>query len=70
MKPIALAVLPLLLVTACGGGDDKAVGVSKAEFLTQSEALCKKANADFEALTLPTTPAGFPDYIGKDRDAG
>jgi len=64
MKRIALAALPLLLVTACGGGDDDA-GTSKADYLARAEALCKRANADVDALAFPTTPAGFPVYIGK-----
>jgi hypothetical protein len=66
MKRIALVVPVLLLAAACGGSDDKdqtASGLSKAEYLTKAEAVCKKANADQEALTFPTTAAAFPTYV-------
>jgi hypothetical protein len=49
----AVAVLPLVLLTACGGGSDskKASGLSKADYIAKSEALCSKADKDTDALT-------------------
>lgn len=65
MKRLAL-VLPLALVTACGGGgtDHVASGLSKAAYISQAEAICKKANSDAKAQTFPTTSAALPAYIG------
>lgn len=53
----ALVLSGLLLVTACGGGDD-----AKAAYVEQASAVCSDAQADFEALTVPTTPQGFAPY--------
>lgn len=53
----ALVLSGLLLVTACGGGDD-----AKAAYVEQASAVCSDAQADFEALTVPTTPEGFAPY--------
>lgn len=63
MKRLAL-VLPLVLaVTACGGSGSSVL--SKADYLSKAEALCKKANADIEALPFPTGVAGFSDFAAK-----
>ena len=47
-----------LLLTACGGGGDDA----KAEYVKDASAVCERASAEFEALKVPTTPAGFAPY--------
>jgi hypothetical protein len=63
MKRIGLVVPVLLLAAACGGSDDKASELSKSDFVSKAEAICKKANTGQEALTFPTTAAGFPTYV-------
>ena len=66
MKRVLAAVALLVPLAACGGGDDDGGdGLSKAEYVSQSEAICTKANADFKAIPFPTTPAAFPEYVGK-----
>jgi hypothetical protein len=60
-----LAFLLLLSLTACGGGSDDAGGVSKADYLTKTEAVCAKANADQTALKTPTSPEGIAPYVVK-----
>jgi hypothetical protein len=63
----ALAVVPLLLLAACGGGGDDGggAGLSKADYISKAEAVCKKANADIRAAAFPTTSKAFPEYVGK-----
>jgi hypothetical protein len=66
MKRVALVVPVLLLAAACGGSDDKdqtSSGLSKADYISKAEAICKKANADQEALSFPKTAAAFPTYV-------
>ena len=46
-----------LLLAACGGGGDE-----KAAYVEQANAVCEDARAEFEALTVPTTPDGFAPY--------
>ena len=61
-----LAALPvvLLLTAGCGDGDDKApTGISRADYLTQVEPICKEANDKIDALPSPTSPAGFQSLI-------
>lgn len=57
----ALALLPLLLLPACGGGDDGGEDV-KAAYVADASAVCEGATEDFEALVTPTTPEGFAPY--------
>lgn len=57
----ALVLLPLLLLPACGGGDDGGEDV-KAAFVADATAVCEGAVEDFEALVTPTTPEGFAPY--------
>ena len=66
MKRIVLVLPLLLLATACGGSgkDQTSSGASKAEYVSKAEAICKKANDDQAALTLPTSAAAFPTYVG------
>jgi hypothetical protein len=62
----ALAVVPVLLLAACGGGgDDGGGGLSKADYISKAEAVCKKANADIKAAPFPTSSGAFPEYVGK-----
>lgn len=53
----ALAVTTLLLLTACGGGEDE-----KAAYVADAKAVCEDAVEEFEQLTVPTTPEGFGEY--------
>lgn len=57
----ALALLPLLLLPACGGGDDGSEDV-KAAYVADATAVCEGAVEDVEALVTPTTPEGFAPY--------
>lgn len=57
----ALVLLPLLLLPACGGGDDGGEDV-KATYVAGATAVCEGAVEDFEALVTPTTPEGFAPY--------
>ncbi len=67
----AFALVPLALLTACGGGSKttdkvKASGLSKADYVAKSEALCAKANKDLEGLPAPTGAADLASTL----DAG
>lgn len=53
----ALLLTGLALLTACGGGND-----AKAAYVERAEAVCERAQQDVEALTPPTTGAGFAPY--------
>ena len=53
----ALLLSTVLLLAACGGGDDE-----KAAYVEQANSVCADARAEFEALTVPTTPEGFAPY--------
>ena len=57
----ALLLLPLLLLPACGGGDDGGEDV-KAAYVADATSVCEGAVEDFEALETPTTPEGFAPY--------
>ncbi|TAL24118.1 MAG: hypothetical protein EPN99_03325 [Frankiales bacterium] len=57
----ALVLLPLLLLPACGGGDDGGEDV-KASYVAGATGVCEGAVEDFEALVTPTTPEGFAPY--------
>lgn len=56
----ALLLSGALLLTACGGGED-----DKKQYVTDATAVCEKAAAESEELTVPTTPEGFADYAGE-----
>lgn len=64
MKRISLVLPVLLLATACGGSDGPK-GLSKADFVAQAEAICKKANADIDALGTPSDLAGIAGFLDK-----
>ncbi|MCU1692566.1 MAG: hypothetical protein JWM64_1657 [Frankiales bacterium] len=58
----ALLLLPLLLLpTACSGGGDDDGG--KAAYLTQAEAVCKKANDAQAATKTPASAEAIPAYV-------
>jgi hypothetical protein len=57
MKRLALA-LPVLLLAACGGSD-----LSKADYLSKAEAVCKDANTRIDGIAAPSTPASFESFI-------
>lgn len=64
MKRLALVLpllLPIALLAGCGGSS----GLSKADYVSKAEALCKKANADVKALPFPQSTAGISDYAAK-----
>ncbi len=58
----ALLLLPLLLLPACGGGDDTDGEDPKAAYVADATEVCEGAVEDFEALETPTTPEGFSPY--------
>ncbi|HUR51832.1 MAG TPA: hypothetical protein VMZ11_06900 [Mycobacteriales bacterium] len=61
MRPLTL-VLPVLLLAACGGGGS---GLAKSDYVAKAEAVCKDANTQANALSPPSTPAGFQDLVEK-----
>ena len=54
----ALLLSGALLLTACGGGDD-----AKKEYVDSATKVCKEAAEQRDALTQPTAPADFADYV-------
>ena len=64
MKRLA-AVLPLVLIAACGGSDDDQVssGLSKAQYLVKTEAICATLNKDVDALPRPLSGAALAAFV-------
>ena len=58
MRRVALLV-PVLLVAACGGGSS----LSKSDYVSKAEAICKDANDKFKALARPSDAAGFQSFV-------
>lgn len=56
------ALLCLLLLTACGGGEEREA-LPKADFVRQAEAVCSGANARLEAEPEPTSPSQVESYF-------
>jgi hypothetical protein len=56
----ALLLLPVLLLPACGGGDD---ADPKAEFVAKAEAVCATAKAEREKNPQPTKLEALPAYV-------
>lgn len=52
-------VLTLLVLPACGGGDEQA----KAAYVEQAEAVCARANAARQAVPAATSAAGIPKAV-------
>ena len=64
MRPVRtplLVVLPLVAVTACGGGGDGAS--AKDTYLAAAEKVCATANADQKALKTPTAAKELSGYV-------
>ena len=72
----ALLVLPafVLALSACGGGGDDAAsatsaapaatgGLAKADYVTQAEAVCTRANTELAAQKTPTDLSQVDAYI-------
>lgn len=55
----ALLLVPVLLLSACGGDDSD----PRAEFLAAADTICAEAKADFDATTRPTDPDALDDYV-------
>lgn len=53
----ALLLSTVLLVAACGGGED-----AKAAYVERAAAICDDAAKEIEALKVPSDPAGFAPY--------
>ncbi len=53
----AVLLSTVLLLTACGGGEDE-----KAAFVKEATAICDRAAEQSEALKTPATPAEFSPY--------
>jgi hypothetical protein len=60
----AALLLPLVLVTACGGGTAKE-SAAKKNYLAKAEAICAKANADTAALQTPQAAGDLAPYVAK-----
>jgi hypothetical protein len=59
MRRVALLV-PVLLLASCGGGGSS---LSKSDYVSQAETICKDANDKFKALPRPNDPAGFRTFV-------
>ncbi len=60
-----LLLVPVLLLTACGGGSADVGSISKADYLAQAEVICKKANTEQDALTTPTSIDALAPYVSR-----
>jgi hypothetical protein len=58
MRRVALLV-PVLLVASCGGGSS----LSKSDYVSKAETICKDANDKFKALARPSDPKGFETFV-------
>lgn len=56
----AVAVVPLLLVAACGHAPQ---GPSRKDFVARAEKVCGDANTQFGALAAPTSAPGVLTYV-------
>lgn len=60
-----LLLVPVLLLTACGGGSADVGSISKADYIAQAEAICMKANTEQAALTTPTAINALAPYVSR-----
>jgi hypothetical protein len=60
-RTTALVILPLALLTACGGGTKN--GLSKADYLKKSEAICGTTNKAVDALPQPKAITDLPELL-------
>ena len=56
----ALLLSSVLLVSACGGGEDE-----KAAYVEQASAVCAEAASEFQSLPAPSTPDAIAPYADK-----
>lgn len=56
-----LLLLPVVVLTACGGGDRNA----KAAYVEQATIVCEQARSDIAALSQPTMATGFGPFVGQ-----
>lgn len=54
----ALLLCTILLLPACGGGEDE-----KAAYVDRATEICTTAVEQFEGLAVPTAPADFGAYV-------
>jgi hypothetical protein len=62
MRGVALLVPVLLgplVLVACGGGSS----LSKSDYVSKAEAICKDANDKFKALARPSDPKSFESFV-------
>lgn len=57
-----LVLVPLLALTACGGGSSSKLS-AKDGYLVKAEAICSKANADQKALKTPAGQGELSAYV-------
>lgn len=56
------AALALLVLPACGGGDEEAAGAQKAAYVARGAEVCQRAKTDADGLTRPTRPADLAAF--------
>lgn len=52
---VAVAIAVAVLAAGCGGGGGGGNRLTKEEYITQADAICKAANAKIDALGTPAT---------------
>ncbi len=62
---LALAVVSLLSVAACGDDGDQ---LSEEEYLAQANEICAESNAEFEELEFPSAPEEFDVWLVSFRE--
>lgn len=61
-----VAVLAILALTGCGGGDSsKSSGGDPAAFMAGASKICKNQTAQLQSLASPTKPAELGPYLDK-----
>ena len=62
---LALAVVSLLSVAACGDDGDQ---LSEEEYLAQANEICAESNAELEELEIPSTPEEVDVFLVSFRE--
>jgi hypothetical protein len=67
MRPYVALLLVPLLVPGCSGSskDQVASGLSRAEYVSQAEAICTRINKEVDKLSAPTTPQALQTFVEK-----
>lgn len=60
-----LAIALLALAAGCGGGGGSDNRLSKDEFQSRANAICKRYEGKLAALGKPSSPADIPQYVDK-----